>query len=129
MSNLIYNAIRTPDGTLLVSRTRHDYKGHVDANGETYMIDGGTECLLRNPVKEPAEELSMYDTEPQVTAGVAVTWGTFGVSGNRLLEWVSLRDMSLDHIEACIANVPAMSPTIKACMLREIEWRGSDDQL
>jgi hypothetical protein len=126
MSELIYNAIRTPDGTLLVSRTRHDYKNHVDANGETYVVDGGLHYLRRSINKEPAEELSMYDTEPQITAGVAVTWGTYGIDGDLLLEWKSLRDMSLDHIEACIANVPAMSPKIKACMLREVEWRGSD---
>jgi hypothetical protein len=126
MSELIYNAIRTPDGTLLVSRTRHDFKGHVDANGETYMVDGGTDYLRRNINKEPAEELSMYDTEPQITAGVAVTWGTYGNGGNQPLEWVSLRDMSWDHLINCITKVPAMSPKIKACMLREIEWRGSD---
>jgi hypothetical protein len=123
MGNLIYNAIKTPDGTILVSRTRHDYKDYVDVNGETYMVDGGTYYLRRNINKESAEELSMYDTEPQAAAGVAITWGTYGKGGDQPLEWKSLRDMSLDHITACISNVPAMSSKMKDCMLRELEWR------
>jgi len=39
--NLIANALRTPDGTVLESKSRHDYKEYIDANGKTYMIDGG----------------------------------------------------------------------------------------
>ncbi len=40
---LIYNSIITPDGTVLVSRHRHDYNSHLDKNGLTYSIDGGTD--------------------------------------------------------------------------------------
>ena len=47
MNNLIYNAIRTPDGTILESRSVHDFVGHTDANGKYYAADGGLEYLKR----------------------------------------------------------------------------------
>tara|TARA_R110000868_G_scaffold148357_1_gene370189 strand:- start:17507 stop:17839 length:333 start_codon:yes stop_codon:yes gene_type:complete len=41
MSQLIRNAIQTPDGTILESNHRHDFVTHLDKNGEVYGIDGG----------------------------------------------------------------------------------------
>ena len=38
---ILRNIIRTPDGTLLESRTVHDYVSHKDLNGELYINDGG----------------------------------------------------------------------------------------
>jgi hypothetical protein len=38
---LIRNAIRTPDGTILESRSVHDYRTHMDTvTNRQYMIDG-----------------------------------------------------------------------------------------
>ena len=41
MEELLLNQIKTPDGTILRSHSRHDYVTHVDANGHEYMVDGG----------------------------------------------------------------------------------------
>ena len=57
---LISNKIRTPDGTILQSFNRHDYKTYIDANGFEYMVDGGIDYLRRIIVDDaPYEELSV----------------------------------------------------------------------
>lgn len=38
---IVYSAIKTPDGTILESKHVHDYQSYLDANGETYLLDGG----------------------------------------------------------------------------------------
>ena len=45
MTKLVYNALQTPDGTIITSRNRHDYEEYIDANGKSYMIDGGLDYV------------------------------------------------------------------------------------
>ena len=64
MKHIVLNRIKTPDETILISRHRHDYVTYTDANGETYMIDGGTDYLRRSVNSEPFEEQSLYADAP-----------------------------------------------------------------
>lgn len=57
---IIYNAIRTPDGTVIESIDTHDYVTHIDAiTGKEYMVDGGHDYLRRSAWND-ATELSLY---------------------------------------------------------------------
>lgn len=59
MRHIVYNAIQTPDGTVLESTHRHDYVTYVDSiDGKEYMVDGGQDYLRRNTGNYI--ELSLY---------------------------------------------------------------------
>lgn len=119
MKNLILNAIRTPDGTVLQSRHRHDYVSHVDeVTGETYVADGGLSYLRRAYNLCPATELSKYDDESHVIQRLVLKWGTYGIEGDEPLRYVSIADMDTNHIENVLAKCNP-SPVYDACMRKE----------
>ena len=124
MSTLVYNAIRTPDGTILESRHRHDYVTYQDKNGKEYMVDGGLEYTRRNVHAEaPYEELSVYTTDGHDRVREAVKWGTYGINGDQPLTHILLKDMNTEHIEACLENVPSMHPAYKESFKEELKLR------
>ena len=110
---IVYNAIRTPDGTLLESRHRHDYNTHTDKNGAEYMVDGGTDYLRRNcgysDEKKP-EELSLYAHDPHEDIRERVTWGTYGKSGKEELHYIAVKDMTDEHIIAILDDTQCQIP-------------------
>ena len=69
MKNLIKNAWQTPDGMILESTHRHDYKTHTDANGKTYMVDGGLEYVRRSTNGDEVD-LCLYDDAPHIIQSV-----------------------------------------------------------
>lgn len=125
MDNIVYNAIRTPDGTILESRHRHDYQEYTDKNGCEYIVDGGLAYLRRGwtPDAPDYEELSLTIDDPHEKVREHVKWGTFGPNGDQPLKYVTLKDMSTDHIKACLENVPHMSDKIRAIMENELVYR------
>lgn len=100
---IVLNRIKTPDGTILTSFHRHDYKTHLDKNGLEYMVDGGNEYLRRNINEEaPYEELTLYLDDPFEILRENVCRGGRGKDGKQPLTWVPLNKMSDDWVKACI---------------------------
>lgn len=120
--NLIYNAIQTPDGTILESRHRHDYKEYTDANGKTYMIDGGL-SYMRRSANGDEKDISVWDTDVHVTIREALTWGTYGKNGDQPLRYIKLSEMETDHITACLDTQSGMYPQIRSAMENELKYR------
>ena len=121
--NLIRNAIQTPDGTILESTHRHDYKEYKDANGLTYMVDGGLEYCRRNRQdSEPYIEMNLYDDEPHSVQREVLKWGTYGINGDQPLKWLSVAEMETGHIEA-IVKMSNVRPQIRDCMKEELGQR------
>lgn len=89
---LIQNAIRTPDGTILDSRSRHDYKSYVDTiNGQTYMVDGGLDYIRRSIGL--VEDLTLHDDDPHEVIREKLLRGTRGKDGKGEFRQVLLKDI------------------------------------
>lgn len=124
MERLIRNAIQTPDGTILESRHRHDFKVYKDANGLEYMVDGGLEYTRRYVRDEaPYKELSVTLEDGHMKVRENCTWGSYGKDGKQPLKVLRLCDMETDHIQACLDNVPSMHPHYKQAFKDELEHR------
>jgi hypothetical protein len=102
--SILRNAIRTPDGTIIESKHRHDYVTHLDKNGEMYMVDGGLSYLRRSVNKEPAEDLTIYSDSPIEKIREGFSWGTYRKEGEDSLRYILLKDMSNSHIDNIIKD-------------------------
>lgn len=122
MSDIVRNAIRTPDGTVLESRTRWDYVSHTDANGKEYMVDGGLDYIRRS-ANGDEEDLSVKLNDGHKTVREALTWGTRGIEGDQELEYIRLCEMDTNHIKACLETQHSMHPQIRTAMEDELKWR------
>lgn len=97
---LLANVMRTPDGTILQSCHIHDYVEHTDANGKTYMVDGGVQYIRRSWYEEGnGEDLSVYTDDPQSKIREWFRWGTYGKEGKGPLRWAKLKHMETGHIK------------------------------
>ena len=125
MSEILLNRIKTPDGTILISRSRHDFQTYVDKNGLEYMVDGGLDYLRRNVVAEaPYQELSVHTDDNLLKKSLSVEWGTYGKDGKQPLKYVRIRDMTTNHIKAVLA-MAYLSPKFAELFKEELAFRES----
>jgi hypothetical protein len=99
---LLVSRIKTPDGTILHSKHRHDYVTHIDANGEEYMLDGGNDYQRVSVNIEPFKDISLYDDSPFEEIRKAYCRGGRGKNGDQHLKWVPLCEMSDEWLKNCI---------------------------
>ena len=122
MRKLIKNSIRTPDGTVLTSRHRHDFKSHKDKNNEIYVCDGGLSYLKRSVNKETYEDLSLYSTDSFEILRENITWGTFGKNGDEELHYKSISNMSSNHIKSILSQYK-LADYLKELFEKEMAYR------
>jgi hypothetical protein len=123
MRRLLVNAIITPDGTHLESLHRHDYRSHVDDNGETYSVDGGSEYIRRSVNNIPATDACVYSDDGHSKIREAFKWGTYGRTGSDPFERKKLSELSDAHILAILDSQKQLSPEIKKVFYDELTYR------
>lgn len=126
MNKVLASRIQTPDGTILQSFHRHDYKEYVDANGETYMIDGGIDYRRGFVNKQPAKDISIYTDDPFEIKRTAKLWGTYGKNGDEPLKWISVSEMEDAHIDKLLEPQMYVKPEIKEILIMEKKYRNID---
>lgn len=125
---IIRNIIKTPDGTILESSHRHDYKTHTDKNGEVYINDGGREYLRRSVNKELFEDLTIYSTDSIEKLREFFQWGTYGKNGDDY-KVKYLKELSNPHIGAIIETQKHLSEDIIDIFQRELDYRNFNNIL
>ena len=122
MAEILCSKMRTPDGTILHSVHRHDYVTHTDANGKKYMLDGGCD-YVRCSANGDEEMLTILFHSHEVIRE-EVKWGTYGKDGDEPLRYVTIADMSSEHLQACLDNQQrTMRPALLKVMQDELEYR------
>jgi hypothetical protein len=128
---IICNQIRTPDGTLLISHSVHDYIEHKDKiTGRVYAVDGGNEYLRRVGYIGDCEELSIMSDAPFEVIRENYYRGTWDKEGNRI--WIKMSEMSNGHLKNCIEYNIKLGLD-KNCFAnqmykKELEYRGENNK-
>lgn len=122
---IVCNRVRTPDGTMLYSRHRHDYFCYIDDNGHEYSVDGGLDYLKRSYSDRapPPQELSVYSTDPHEVIREAFAWGSRGVNGDQPVMYLTLNVMATEHIQAILDTQRHITTAIRKVFQDELEYR------
>jgi hypothetical protein len=123
---LIHRHLTTPDGTRLVSRHRHDYKTHLDANGKEYMIDGG-DAYLRCSANGDEEIFELYNTDDIEVIREYIGRGGYGKDGKGPFRTALLKDMSDAWVANSITYVGNLQVTLKNIYQRELDYRKANN--
>lgn len=122
---LVRNAIKTPDGTVLESTHRNDFRPHVDTvTGTNYAIDGG--LSYRRIFGNKYEDLSV-ETDDHFIAREHLTWGTYGKDGDQPLTYKKIKDLDTGHIYNILKNCNGILEQIKLCLTYELLYRAFND--
>lgn len=98
LKHLICSRIKTPDGTILTSRHRHDFVQHYDVLADdTYFIDGGGDYFRTTVNKIPSSNVSIYSTSPFELIRENMYRGTFDKDGDRI--WKPISKCSNEHLK------------------------------
>jgi hypothetical protein len=119
-SHLVCNKWKCKDGTILNSRSRHDYVDHYDVNGEYYMLDGGLSYIRHSGNMEC---MCVYSTDSHEKIRDNFEWTSYGKTGRDLAKTNLLKNLDTDHIEAIIETQVHLSDHILDVFKNELIYR------
>jgi hypothetical protein len=125
---IIASMLKTPDGTILRSYHRHDYKTYTDKiTGKEYMIDGGND-YIRSSANGDEIYITIMDDEPFTVIRQFFSWGTRGKDGRQPVQYKPLMSLDTDHIQAILETQTHISENTRNMFLQELDLRGEKDE-
>lgn len=125
MVQIVYNALQTPDGTIIQSKYRHDYVTHFDKiKKREYMVDGGTDYARRSAWGDE-KLLSLTIIHPIREIREVFIWGSNYDENMKLLtttKWVLLKDLNEGHLDA-LCTGKYSEEWITLLFIREKQYR------
>jgi hypothetical protein len=124
--DILFNAIKTPDGTILSSKHRHDYVAYEDTKtGKVYAVDGGADYFRSIGDMSDCEDLSITSLTPFSDIRERFHWGSRGVNNDEPIKMLRLSNLTNIHIEAIIKNVfkGRKNSTFKKWFEEELKFR------
>lgn len=125
MNYCLYNAIKTPDGTILWCQSGHDYQTHKDSvSGEEYMNDGLGYGVRRSVNKVPFEDLAIWSDDPFEKVRTARFWGSYGKDGKSPKTMMSPSEMEDSHLRAILETQKQIrGSSLERIFQKELEYR------
>ncbi len=125
---IVYSAMRTPDGTILESKHGHDYVQHTQEDGKYYMLDGGCN-YQRYSSPGDHEWLTVYADEPFEKVRQYANRGGRGKDGTQPLTWIKLKDMTDEHLEGVVdySRIHHTETWHLILIQKEIQYRKDND--
>lgn len=119
---------KTPDGTVMQCKHRHDYQEYTDKiTGEIYMLDGLGYYTRSSVNIVPAEYTFVTLDTPHDVARKLVVWGTRGKSGAQPLKYISVASMETEHIEAILDTQFQIAAELREFLKRELIYRSMEN--
>ena len=120
---ILLNRWQSNDGTMLISRSQHDFVSHHDIvdNAEVF-IDGGIGPYIR--VSGNLTNCCLYDTdEDHAEVRELYQWTSFGPTGFDPPKKSAIKDLATDHIEAILKTQVQLQEHVLNMFRRELTYR------
>lgn len=122
---ILFNAFKTPDGTFLSSRSKHDYKSYQDTiSKKIYTIDGGAHYLRRNGDMQDCEDLSIVKGMDFELIRNRFHWTNTGKNNDQPFKMMRLKELSNEHLINILKNLKFQKDSVfKDWFEKEIMYR------
>lgn len=125
MSQIVYNAIRCPDGVVIESRHRWDFVKHTQEDGRYYAVDGGLSYCKRVSSDDDYVELLLTLDDKHETIREYFNWKSLRDENFKPLKKpiiTKLKDLDTKHIENILKDL-ANWPAIREVLKNELKYR------